>query len=325
MVTAPKSARMISVNKKKTVVVIVGPTAVGKTSLAIKLARKIRGEIISCDSMQVYRGMNVLSQAIPPSERNEVRHHLIGILSPREEYSAAAFRKKAVQLIDSIIARGKVPIFAGGSGLYVKALVDGLFLSPASDIAFRKKMEKFASRYGKARLYNRLKKIDPEAAGKIHPNDKRRIIRALEIYNSTGRTMSEMKSETIGLGGDYDIRIFGLTRPRDALYSAINSRAERIFAGGAVKEVKRLSHVRMSKTAKAVLGFKEILGYLKGEYSPEAAVELMKRNTRRFAKRQLTWFRADGRIEWFDADRLNREEIIGAIIERLNGWNERFQ
>lgn len=308
---------MTSASKKKTILFIVGPTAIGKTALAVKLAKAVRGEIISCDSMQVYKGMSILSQAPNAEERKKAKHHLVGILDPRREYSAAIFRKKAAVLIGSIVRHKKIPIVVGGTGLYVKALVDGLFPSPKADIIFRGKMQRFVSRYGGVKLHDRLCKIDPCAAESIHPNDTRRIIRALEIYHSTGRTMTEMKASTEGLAGEYDIKIFGLTKPREAIYSNINSRVDKIFKEGALKEAGRLKRINLSKTAKAVLGIKEISGYLNGEYGLDTARELTKRNTRRFAKRQLTWFRADKRIKWFDPGKVGEKEIIKNIVKEI--------
>src|SRR3989338_1026965 len=306
---------MTSVSK---VIFIVGPTAVGKTALAIKLARAIGGEIISCDSMQVYRGMKILSQAPSLSERRAVTHHLVGALSPGREYSAAIFRQKANRLIKSIIRRKKIPIVVGGSGLYVKALVDGLFPTPAADAAFRKRMQNFVSRHGSERLHEKLSGIDPCAAAKIHQNDARRIIRALEIYDSTGRTMTEMKDRTRGLAGEYDIKTFGITKSRDGIYSDINRRVERMFGSGALDEVKRLRRrMPLSKTAKAALGFKEIAGYLDGEYDLNTAKELLKRNTRRFAKRQFTWFKADKRIRWLDLDRMRETDILRKMTREV--------
>lgn len=307
----------IKSSREGTVIFIVGPTAIGKTRLSVKLASKIHGEIISCDSMQVYKGMDILSQAPGKSERKEVRHHLAGVLDPREEYSVADFRKKAVRIIAAIIRRGKVPIVAGGSGLYVKALIDGLFPSPPADVKFRNSMRKFISKYGVNRLHERLLKIDPEAAAKIHPNDARRIIRALEIYDSTGRTMTELKLATKGLEGTYAIRMYGLTRPRDQIYEGIESRTERMFGGPVLKEVGKLKKKKLSKTAEAVLGFREISEYLDGKRDLESAKSVMKRNTRRFAKRQLTWFGSDGRIRWFDLSRVSEREVINRIVRQV--------
>ncbi|MCX5678019.1 MAG: tRNA (adenosine(37)-N6)-dimethylallyltransferase MiaA [Candidatus Omnitrophica bacterium] len=296
---------------------IVGPTAIGKTRLAVVLAKKIHGEIISCDSMQVYRGMRILSQSPSKKERALVKHHLVGILDPKKEYSAAVFIKRAMPLIEAIINRKRIPIVAGGSGLYVKALVDGLFLSPEADMKFRKRMQAFVSRHGSKKLHERLAKIDSISSGKIHPNDVRRIIRALEIFESTGRTMTELKSTTRGLKDLYDIRIFGLIAPREKIYSRIDSRVDEMFAFGAVVEAKRLARKRMSKTAREVLGFKEIADYLDGEYDLEYAKGLVKMNTRRFAKRQLTWFRPDKRIKWYDITRNTGAKIVNKIMKEV--------
>lgn len=302
---------------KRKLIFIVGPTAIGKTSLAVKLARVIRGEIISCDSMQVYKGMSILSQSPGKEKFKKAGYHLIRFLSPEKEFSVAVFLKKSNSLVAAILKRGKIPIFAGGTGLYVKALIDGLFPSPEADNTFRKKMYNYAGRYGSKRLHEKLKKIDPASARLIHPNDTRRIVRALEIQYTTGKTMTELKNNTKGLEGKYDIKVFGLTAPREKIYSNINERVDRMFAEGVTGEVKRLSKKKLSKTARAILGFKEILSFLKGECDMPAAKELMKRNTRRFAKRQLTWFRADKRIKWFDVSRMNGARIIKSIVREI--------
>lgn len=303
--------------KRRVIVFIVGPTAIGKTRLAVKLASRINGEIISSDSMQVYKGMAVLSQAPTADERKKVRHHLVGILDPREEYNVARFIAGAAKLIDSMIRRGKVPVVVGGSGLYVKALIDGLFPSPPADPRFRASMQRFARKYGTGRLHERLAKIDPASAGSIHPNDARRIIRALEIHRSTGRTMTDLKSRTIGLAGRYDIRIFGLKKPRSKIYEEIESRTDRMFEGSVLNEVKRLKKRKLSKTAGAMLGVKEISAYLGGEYDLDTAKAVLKKNTRHFAKRQLTWFGADKRIRWFDMARTTDSDIIKGMIRGL--------
>lgn len=308
------------------IICVVGPTAIGKTGLAIKLAKEIGGEIISADSMQAYRGMRILSQAPDARQRRAARHHLVGFIDAREEYSVAIFIEKASRAIASIINRGKIPIVAGGSGLYIKGLIDGLFPSPEADLKFRGKMKKLAAKYGNKKLYYRLVKIDPASAEKIHPNDTRRVIRSLEIYHSTGRTMTELKASTKGLAGQYDVRMFGLTAPREEIYRRIDERVERMFRAGVVAEVKRLAKKKISRTAAAALGYKEILEYIgkkgtapflpKNYGSKKGAVpflpgqreendikelkDLIKMNTRRLAKRQLTWFRADKRIKWFD-------------------------
>ena len=298
---------------KSTVIFIVGPTAIGKTSLALRLARRINGEIISCDSMQIYKGMDILSQSPCPAQTGRVRYHMVRFLSPAKEYNAASFRNKAAAHIDDIIKRKKFPIIAGGTGLYVKGLIDGLFPTPKADLKFRKNSCDYASRYGSIRLHKKLKDIDPESAQLIHPNNIRRIVRALEIWHSTGRTMTELKRDTKGISDKYRIKIFGLTKSREEIYSDINDRVDKMFEDSVIDEVKRLCSKRLSKTAKAVLGLKELFGYLKGEIDLERAKELMKQNTRRYAKRQLTWFRADNRIRWLDVSKLSPEEIVERI------------
>jgi len=292
--------------EKKAVIFIVGPTAIGKTALALKLARKIKGEIISCDSMQIYKGMDILSQSPKPSEIKKIRYHLIRFLNPSKEYSVGSFRKMAAPLIDDVIARKKIPIIAGGTGLYVKGLVDGLFPTPKADLRFRKKMHDYALRYGK---------VDPVSAASIHPNNVRRVVRALEIHHSTGRAMTELKCRTKGIFDKYRIKIFGLTSSRENIYSNINSKVDSMFEAGLIREVKRLTRKRLSKTARAALGFKEVQKLLKGEIDLETAKGMLKQNTRHYAKRQLTWFRADGRIRWFDVDGMKDSRIIDAITK----------
>jgi tRNA dimethylallyltransferase len=306
-------------NARRSILFIVGPTAIGKTGLAIKLARHINGEIISADSMQIYKRMRILSQAPTVVEKKNARHHLIGLLESRKEYSVAIFIKKASKIISSILKRKRIPIIVGGSGLYMRGLIDGLFPSPEADMKFRKKMQVFVKRYGSRKLHSRLAKIDPESAGLIHPNDTRRIIRALELYHSTGRTMTELKASTKGLKDKYDIVMFGLIRPREELYSQIDERTDKMFKGRVVAEVKKLRRSKLSKTAGAVLGFKEISGYLDGEYDLEAAKEMLKMNTRRFAKRQMTWFRADKRIRWIDLGRTSEKTAIKKIKSSMKG------
>ena len=293
-----------------TLIFIVGPTAIGKTALAVKLAKRINGEIISCDSMQVYKGMRILSQAPRPAEKKSAKHYLVGSLDPKNEYSVADFRIRASGIIEEVIRRKKVPIVVGGSGLYVKGLVDGLFPSPKADLKFRKSMEEFALKAGSGKLHEKLCKLDPESARLIHPNDRRRIVRALEIYNATGRTMTELKSQTRGLRDRYDIKIYGLIKPREEIYSSINLRVEKMFKCGLVREVRSLKRKRLSRTAKGALGYKEIAGYINGDYDLDTASVILKRNTRRFAKRQLAWFRGDRRIKWID---LGKTSTIAAV------------
>ena len=290
------------------VIFLVGPTASGKTELSIKLARKLNAEIVSCDSMCVYKGMDILTSKPSPSVRKKIKHHLIDIIPPTEEFSVAEYRKMALDKIEDILKRGKTPLFVGGSGLYVKAVIDGLFPSAEKDLKFRKLQEALAKKYGKGYLYRKLKKIDPDRAGKIHPNDLRRVIRALEIYHTEKKRPSELNRSTEPL--KYDFKIFGLAAERSELYKNIDDRVEEMFKKGIAGEVKKLSKKTLSMTAGKALGYSEVLGYLKDEYSLEEAKELLKKNTRHFAKRQLTWFRPDSRIHWCSFQDLYKTVIV---------------
>ncbi|TRZ53513.1 MAG: tRNA (adenosine(37)-N6)-dimethylallyltransferase MiaA [Dehalococcoidia bacterium] len=299
---------------KKKIIFILGPTSSGKSKAAIDLAKKIDGEIISCDSMQVYKDMDIITQVV---ENCEVPHHLIKVIPPEEEFNAAKFVKMAAEALNVILKKGKQAIFAGGTGLYVKALLDGIFPAPSKDEELRLSFEKIAEEKGNEYLHNELKKVDPSRAAGLHYNDTRRIVRALEIFKLTGQTMDEKKSETRGIYNKYDCRLFGLSLPRELLYERVNSRVEKMFDDGLVKEVKDLRARALSLTAGKALGIKEAAAYLDGEMSMEESKEELKMNTRRYAKRQLTWFRADGRIEWLDADR-DITEIVRDILTNLS-------
>ena len=278
------------------IIFLVGPTASGKTDLSISLAKKLNAEIISCDSMCVYKGMDILTSKPSKEDRKRIKHHLIDIISPDKEFSVSEYRKLALIAIEDILKRKKTPLFVGGSGLYVKSVVDGLFPSTKKDGKFRKKQYALTKRYGKLYLYKKLQRIDPETAKKIHPNDLRRVIRSLEIYHIEKKKPSELKKKTSGLR--YKVKLFGLKIDRDTLYKNIDKRADDMFEKGIIGEVKRLSKKKMSITSKSALGYSEVLRYLKGRYSLEEAKELLKKNTRHFAKRQMTWFRPDRRIIW---------------------------
>jgi len=284
---------------KNKVIIIVGPTASGKTEAAIGLVGLIKSEIISCDSMQVYKDMPVLTQAPSGDDLKRIPHYLISEIAPEDEYSAAKFADNAKLLIKAILEKGKTPIIVGGTGLYVKALVDGLFPSPKKDEVFRKSLEEKAKKQGSKVLYNELKKNDPKAASKIYPNDTRRIIRALEVYHLTGIPISEHKKNTQGIKDIYDIVFLGINIPRKKLYEIINTRVEKMFRNGLIPEVKKLLKRKLSMTARSALGIKEVEGYLKNNYGLEEAKELLKKNTRRYAKKQMTWFKVDKRIRWF--------------------------
>lgn len=288
----------------KKVIFLAGPTGAGKTAVSIKLAKKINGEIICCDSMQVYKGMDILTAQPSKKENAAIKHHLFCIKKPTESFTVAQYRKLALDKIKQIHAKGKTPVFVGGTGLYAQALLDGLFVSPGENTKVRKKLQAYADKYGNKKLYAKLKKIDPVAAAKIHLNDTRRIIRAIEIYELTGKNMSALKKSTSGgIYGLYDIKLFCFFyKDRNLLYQRINKRVDMMFDFGLEKEVKRLLKLKLSKTAMQALGIKQVRGFIKDEYSLEYAKELLKKETRRYAKRQMSWFRRDKRFKWIALD-----------------------
>ncbi|MFH1753533.1 MAG: tRNA (adenosine(37)-N6)-dimethylallyltransferase MiaA [Candidatus Omnitrophota bacterium] len=300
-------------NAGRKVLFIVGPTSVGKTAFSVRLAKRIDGEIISSDSMQAYRYMDILSQKPTDKERGEVPHYLIDFLDPTEEYSAARFAEEARRCIEEIIDRGKMPIIVGGSGLYVRALVEGLFPAPKKDARLREGLEEEAARCGPEFLHDRLKEADPETASKIHPNDTRRVVRALEIISMTGIPVSEHKKNTSGIMGLFDIRIYGLARNREGLNAAIGERVDKMFSEGLVEEVKILKRKTPGLTAGSSIGYKEVVGYIDGKYALEEAKELLNKNTRRLVKKQMTWFRADKSIKWIDRDNMSDEAALEFI------------
>lgn len=298
------------------VIFILGPTSSGKSAVAALLAERIKGEVISCDSMQIYKGMDVITQAPAEAVLAGAPHHLIKFLAPSEEYSAARYAEDAEKVIRDVISRGRMPIFAGGTGLYVKTLVDGIFEAPSKDEDLRRRLEEEAREKGAEYLHDRLKQRDAETAAKLHPNDLRRVIRALEVLELTGRTIHEKKKEREGISGEYDIRMFGLDVPRKELYARIDKKVEEMFASGLVGEVERLIGGNLAATARQALGVKEVSAHLEGAMTLSEATEELKKNTRRYAKRQLTWFRADGRIVWVNAAR-SAQEIAEEIAKKL--------
>jgi tRNA dimethylallyltransferase len=298
---------------KHKIIFIVGPTSSGKSRTAACLAEKINGEIISCDSMQVYMDMPVINQVPSDDILHRVKHYLIEEISPEDEFNAAKFAIKAVEYIEQIIDNGRMPIIAGGTGLYMKSLLDGLFDAPPKDESLRKTFEKIAEDKGNKFLHEKLQEVDPSAAAKLHINDLTRIIRALEVYEMTGRTISEKKDEAKGIYEDYDCKIFGLSMPRDKLYKRIEQTVDKMIASGLIDEVKELKEKKLSLTAQKALGIREMSEYLEGKTTLEEAVSELKKNTRRYAKRQMTWFNADERIEWIDADR-ETNEIVEEIL-----------
>jgi tRNA dimethylallyltransferase len=300
--------------EKPLVLFLVGPTACGKSDAAIELAQKIDAEIISADSMQVYRKMDILSAKPELKQQKTIPHHLIDILNPTQEYNVAVFREKALKCIEDIVERKKTPLVVGGTGLYVKAIIHGIFSDGQKDEQLRKDLAKQAKHHGNEFLYARLKKADLEAALKIHPNDLRRIIRALEVYELNGQAISDRQTQVQGLDEDYRYKIFAIQRERKELYQRIEKRVDLMFDQGLIDEVKSLLGLELSHTAAQALGIKQLKGYFDKEYDLDHVKQLIKRDSRRFAKRQLTWFRAQKEIIWLPAD---AQTTAGQIAEEI--------
>ncbi|MFC4404502.1 tRNA (adenosine(37)-N6)-dimethylallyltransferase MiaA [Gracilibacillus xinjiangensis] len=302
------------------IIVIVGPTAVGKTALSIEVAKQFNGEVISGDSMQVYRGLDIGTAKVTTEEMQGIRHHLIDILNPGENFSVADFQYRVRECISDIHSRGKHVIIAGGTGLYIQSvLYDYHFSEQARSSAYHQKIEDEIKKDGIQSVYNRLKMVDPDQAAKIHPNNERRLIRALEIYDRTGITMSEQQeqqNESI-----YDHYIVGLEMDRTILYNRINQRVDDMLKKGLVNEVQQMVDQGLENTqAMRGIGYKEILPYVKEEVPLEQAVELLKRNSRRFAKRQYTWFRNKMNVHWYDILPETKDEVFQNILTDLEGF-----
>jgi len=308
----PKQIPNPKSKKRNKIIFIVGPTAIGKSKIAVFLAKKINTEIISCDSMQIYQGMDIVTSKASPELRKKIPHHLLGVIDPAKEYNVSRYRRDALRKIKDIFKKGKIPLFVGGTGLYMSILLDGIFKAKAQDECLRSKLYAQAKAQGSLYLYNKLRAVDPVAAGKIHPNDTRRIVRALEVFSCCGKPISQLQRQRDGLADKYDVRIFCLDMPRAELYQKIDRRVEEMFTSGLMREVKKLLKLKLSRTASFAIGIKELKGYFEGAYDLEEAKRLLKKNTRNYAKRQLTWFRKDKRIEWLGI----REKDSPACIAR---------
>ncbi len=299
----------------KRIIAIIGPTASGKTALATKLAQKLSGEVVSCDSMQIYRGMDIGTAKPSEDEMQLVPHHMIDIAEPSQRFSVADFVNSARECIDNILNRGKVPILAGGTGLYVDSVLFNIsFPDFNEDPEFRLKMQEVLEEEGKEALYMRLLKLDPEAAEKIHPNNTRRVIRALEVCKATGKTFTQVSKEARRTP-EYDAYVLGIETDRAELYKRIDARVDVMMENGLIDEVKRLKErgIGRDTTAMQAIGYKELYDYFDGFISLDEAVEKIKQESRRYAKRQLTWFRRNEDIDWV---RLDRKECIEKIFER---------
>ncbi|MCD8338539.1 MAG: tRNA (adenosine(37)-N6)-dimethylallyltransferase MiaA [Lachnospiraceae bacterium] len=297
--------------EKQPLIILTGPTAVGKTHLSVELAKRINGEIVSADSMQVYRGMDIGSAKVTPEEMQGIRHHLIDELDPWEEFHVVKFQELAQKYIGEVQERGRIPILTGGTGFYIQAVLYGIdFTEHGSDMAYREKLEALAAEQNPQVLHDMLRAVDPESADAIHANNVKRVIRALEFYHATGEKISEHNAEERQKESPYNFVYFVLNDDRARLYERIDRRVDQMIEDGLLEEVKRLqaagcTHEMVSMQG---LGYKELLDYLAGVYSLEEAVRVLKRDTRHFAKRQLTWFRRERDVTWVNKNEFAYEE-----------------
>jgi len=293
---------MNSTDYKPRIVIILGPTGVGKTEVAIKLAREYGGEIISADSMQVYRYMDIGTAKPTSEEQSLIKHHLIDVVDPDEEFNAAMFMSQAGEVIDRLTSEDKSIFFVGGTGLYIEALIGGLFNGPGANRSLRSAYRKELEEYGRGYLYEKLKKMDEAAAAKIHPNDVFRTIRALEVLELSGESIVKKCSDHHFGDKRYDFIKIGFMIDRALLYEKINKRVEKMMADGLVEEVEKLLTMGYDETLKPMqaFGYRHVVNCIKGIHDIEEAVKMIKSNTRHYAKRQLTWFRADENVEWVD-------------------------
>ena len=308
---------------KPVVLALVGPTGSGKTQTAIRLCRALNAEIVSMDSMQVYRGMDIGTAKPTREELAAATHHMIDVVEPDQMFTVSMYREMACEAIDGILARGRTPLLVGGTGLYLQAISYEMSLGDnGADRSLREALHRIADQKdGPQRLHDRLQKVDPATAQKLHPHDIRRVIRALEIYETSGRAKSEQAGEQ-RREGPYHVLVYGLSLPREQMYARINARVDEMVKNGLVEEVKGLLdrgiEPRPEGGAMQALGYKEIVSALRGEMTMERAVELIKQGSRRYAKRQWTWFRHDPRTRWFDwTAYASRDALIDDLLRQI--------
>lgn len=307
-------------------IILTGPTAVGKTALSIELAKRINGAVISADSMQVYKHMDIGSAKILPEEMQGIPHYMIDELEPEEEFHVVRFVEMAKKYLAEIYAAGKIPIIAGGTGFYIQALLYDIdFTDQESDEAFRSRLETLAKEQGREKLHEMLREVDPASAEAIHANNIKRVIRALEFYHLTGKRISEHNEQERQKSSPYNFAYFVLTDDRAKLYERIDKRVDYMIEQGLVDEVQKLKEMGCHRDMVAMqgLGYKEILAYLDGELTLEEAVYIIKRETRHFAKRQLTWFKREREVFWMEKDAYNYQEdkMLEDIITVLQQKN----
>lgn len=309
--------------EKKPLIVLTGPTAVGKTALSISLAKAVNGEIISADSMQVYKHMDIGSAKIMPDEMDGVPHHLVDILLPDEEFHIAKFQQLAKVAMEDIYARGRVPILVGGTGFYIQSITRDIdFTETDTDTTYRNDLEEFAKEHGAEALHERLKAVDPDAANEIHANNIKRVIRALEYYHQTGTMISKHNHEQKEKESPYNLKYFVLNDIRSKLYERIELRIDQMVEQGLIEEVQKLKDMGYTKNMVSMqgLGYKEILTYLDGDYTLEEALYVLKRDTRHFAKRQLTWFKREKDVIWVNKNEFDydHKRILAYMLEKFH-------
>ena len=314
----------MSENKKKPMIILTGPTAVGKTDLSIQLAKAIGGEIISADSMQVYRHMDIGSAKVTPEEMDGVPHHLIDVLEPEEEFNVVVFQKLAKEALTGIYERGHIPIIVGGTGFYIQALLYDIdFTENDGDTAIRRELEKLAQTQGAGCLHQMLQEIDPESAAAIHQNNVKRVIRAIEFYRQTGKKISLHNEQEREKQSPYQFLYYVLDTDRKTLYERIDRRVDRMMEHGLVDEVKHLADMGCTRDMVSMqgLGYKEILDYLSGEIPLKEAVYILKRDPRHFAKRQITWFKRERDVRWLELEQFqnDRKKVLEHILDEIEG------
>ena len=315
-------------NKQK-IIAVVGPTASGKTSLSIALAKELGGEILSCDSMQIYRDMDIGTAKPSAEEQDGVPHHLIDIAAADEPFSCAEYAALAKNKIAEVASRGKLPIFCGGTGLYLDGVLRGgnSYEKTETDSTYRAELEQVAAEQGAEAVHAMLAAVDPDAAQATHPNNVKRVIRALEIYHTTGVTKTELDRRSVQVESEYDALVLGIRFPdTEELYERINLRVDLMIEQGLLDECRRLMEAGVferSATAAQAIGYKELFPYLRGEMPLENCVETLKMATRRYAKRQMTWFRMHGNVVWLDRDGKTPDEaLLAAAMEKIRSyWN----
>ncbi|WP_446899621.1 tRNA (adenosine(37)-N6)-dimethylallyltransferase MiaA [Clostridium sp. LBM24168] len=297
--------------------ILAGPTAIGKTDISIKIAKKLNGEIISADSMQIYKYMDIGSAKIKKDEMQGIIHHMIDIVSPEDDFNVLKYKLMAGECISKIHNYKKLPMMVGGTGFYVNSLIFNYDFTEANvDRNYRKYLEELSLKNGKEYVHSLLKDIDPESFKRLYPNDLKRVIRALEVYKLTGKTMSEFNSGNNIYDIPYNIYYFVLTMNREKLYSRINERVDIMISEGLIDEVKRLKSMGYNSSMQSMkgIGYKEILGYLDGKISLDESIRLIKKRSRNYAKRQLTWFRKDRRVNWINKDDFKDNNAVSSYI-----------